>query len=127
MRNAPVSNGEAETFLRRARSPVRLRGMSPNGIDQTARDMARDALASIASHEKECEQVRRRIDEFIDRLDSFSAEIRNAIQTHADEDREAFKGVYNRFWWLAGGGYGVMIPLIGFLATELFKTMVRPR
>jgi len=101
-------------------------------IDQQARDRASENDARITAHEQVCEQVRKRMEEFmvrmsasVDEIKRTNAEgireIKEALAEHADQDADAFKSVFNRFWFLAVGGYGLLIPLVGYLATKLLK------
>lgn len=97
--------------------------------------------ARMTAHEQICEIMRRRTDEFMVRVENAVSEIKQAqqiaasdvrtslerysrdaqvsLEKHAEHDEKNFKAVFSRFWWLMGAGYGVMLPLVGFLFAKL--------
>ena len=69
--------------------------------DQEARDLARAAIAQISAHEKVCEQVRLRVNEFMERQDDFE----------------------RRLWTIGGSAYLTLLTLLGFCVGKLLHLL----
>jgi len=112
--------------------------MTGGNTDQSARDAANEAKSMITAHERECEMLRRSMEDFMRRTEAVVAEIKGMVAAssqqaqsaarvvaketadqldlHRRDDTEAFNLLFNRLWWMGGAGYGILIPLCGFLA-----------
>lgn len=100
------------------------RARRTQNVDQEARDLARQALSMIQTHEARCDErwegARQQMTNLASATTTSLTEIKVAHAASMSEFKGSVKEVWARIWMMVGGTVAALLTIISFLAVKAF-------